>query len=53
MAGEDMPAIKVRGGYRIRRSKGGLYPKVYPSLKAAKERIAQMEAHKRMKRGKK
>lgn len=42
-----MPAVKVKGGYKIKRSKGGLYPKVYPSKKAADKRIAQMERHKR------
>lgn len=47
-----MPCIKVKGGWRIRRSKGGLYPKLYTSLKACKERVAQMERHKHM-RGKK
>lgn len=41
-----MPCIKVRGGYKIRRSKGGLYPKVYKSLKACKKRVTQMEIHK-------
>lgn len=41
-----MPCIKVKSGYKIRRSKGGLYPKIYKSLKACKERVAQMEAHK-------
>ena len=38
-----MPCIKSGKGYRIRRSSGGLYPKVYPSLAACKKRVAQME----------
>ena len=38
-----MPCIAVKGGYKIRRSKGGLYPKVYESKKACEERVAQME----------
>jgi len=41
-----MPCIKVKSGYRIRRSGGGLYPKVYKSLKACKIRVAQMESYK-------
>lgn len=42
-----MPCIKQKsGGYKIRRSKGGLYPKIYKSLKACKLRVAQMESHK-------
>ena len=49
-----MPCIKVKkNGYRIRRSKGGLYPKVYKSLRTCKVRVAQMEMHKNMaKKGK-
>ena len=48
-----MPCIKQKkGGWKIRRSKGGLYPKLYKSLSACKERVAQMERHK-PKRGKK
>jgi len=42
-----MPVIKVNG-YKIRRKKGGLYPKVYRSRKAAKKRVAQMESFKHM-----
>lgn len=41
-----MPCIKVKGGYKIRRSKGGLYPKIYKSLNACKRRVVQMESHK-------
>ena len=44
-----MPVIKVNG-YKIRRKKGGLYPKVYHSRKAAKKRVAQMETFKHMRR---
>ena len=47
-----MPVIKVKGGYKIRRSKGGLYPKVYKSKATAQKRVKQMEAFKSM-RGKK
>jgi len=46
-----MPVIRVKGGYKIRRSKGGLYPKVYKSKAAAQKRVKQMEAFKSM-RGK-
>ena len=42
-----MPCIKVKGGYKIRRSKGGLYPKIYKSLKSCKVRVQQMETHKK------
>lgn len=45
-----MPCIKVKGGYRIRRSKGGLYPKVYKSLKQCKLRVSQMERFKKAKK---
>ena len=45
-----MPCIKVKGGYKIRRSKGGLYPKIYKSLSACRARVVQMEAHKHMKK---
>lgn len=41
-----MPYTKVRGGYKIRREKGGMYPKVYKTIKGVKERIDQMERHK-------
>lgn len=41
-----MPCIRSKGGYRIRRSKGGLYPKVYKSLKACKKRVGQLERFK-------
>lgn len=40
-----MPCIKVKGGWRIRRSVGGLYPKVYSSLKLCEIRVGQMESH--------
>ena len=45
-----MPCVKSGGGYRIRRSKGGLYPKVYKSLSACKKRVAQLEKFKHMKK---
>jgi len=45
-----MPCIKVKGGWKIQRSKGGLYPKVYKSLKACEMRVAQMEKFKEMKK---
>lgn len=48
-----MPCIKVKGGYKIKRSKGGLYPKVYKTLSACKKRVAQMEMFKSMKMKKK
>ncbi len=42
-----MPCIKQpNGGYKIRRSAGGLYPKVYPTKQACEIRVSQMEAHK-------
>ena len=42
-----MPCVKQRkGGWKIRRSKGGLFPKVYRSLKVCQKRVAQMERHK-------
>ena len=41
-----MPCIKVKKGYKIKRSKGGLYPKIYKSLKACKARVKQMERYK-------
>lgn len=43
-----MPCIKVEGGYRIRRSSGGLYPKVYKSKENCESRVDQMEQHKAM-----
>ena len=46
-----MPCIKAKGGWKIRRSKGGLYPKVYKSLSACQKRVGQMEEHKQKKRG--
>lgn len=46
-----MPVIKTKGGYKIRRSKDGLYPKVYPSKEAAEKRVAQMESFKSMRGG--
>jgi hypothetical protein len=42
-----MPCISVKGGYRIRRSKGGLYPKIYTSKAACELRVSQMESHKK------
>ena len=47
-----MPCIKVKGGYRIRRSKGGLYPKVYKSKKQCEIRVSQMERHRKAKKKK-
>jgi len=47
-----MPCIKVGNGYKIRRSKGGLYPKVYASLEKCEQRVQQMEAFKHMRRKK-
>jgi len=41
-----MPVIKVSNGYKIRRSSGGLYPKLYKSKAAASKRVQQMHAHK-------
>lgn len=41
-----MPCVRVRGGYKIRRSKGGVYPKIYPSLRACKIRVQQIKIHK-------
>jgi len=37
-----MPAIKVTGGYKIKRATGGMYPKVYKTLEAANTRIQEM-----------
>ena len=45
-----MPCIKCKGGYKIRRSAGGFYPKVYKSLAACKKRVAQMEKFKAMRK---
>ncbi len=45
-----MPCIKVKSGYRIRRSSGGLYPKVYKSKKACEIRVAEMESFKNKKK---
>ena len=42
-----MPIKKV-DGYKIKRSKGGWYPKEYPSKAAAEKRVAQMEQFKHM-----
>ena len=44
-----MPCIKVSGGWKIRRSKGGLFPKVYTSLNTCKTRVIQMETHRKTK----
>lgn len=44
-----MPCIKVESGWRIRRSKDGLYPKVYKSKEACETRVAQMERFKHAK----
>jgi len=43
-----MPCIKVVGGWKIRRSKDGLYPKIYKSKKACEERVGQMERFREM-----
>ena len=45
-----MPLIRVKGGYKIRRSKGGLYPKIYKSKASAQKRVKQMERFKRIKK---
>ena len=45
-----MPCVKTKSGYKIRRSAGGLYPKIYVSLRACKERAKQMEKFKRVKK---
>jgi len=46
-----MPCIKQKkGGWKIRRGQGGLYPKVYSTLKACQRRVAQMESHKNKKK---
>ena len=45
-----MPCIKVKGGYKIRRSKGGLYPKIYKTLNACKVRVKQLETFKHLKK---
>lgn len=44
-----MPCIPVKGGYKIRRSKGGLYPKIYKSEIACESRVNQMEQFEHMK----
>ncbi len=41
-----MPCVKGKGGYQIRKSSGGLYPKVYNSLGACETRVRQMHKHK-------
>jgi len=41
-----MPCIRCKGGYKIQRSKGGLYPKIYPTLSSCKSRAGQMETFK-------
>ena len=46
-----MPVIKVKGGFKIRRSTGGLYPKVYTSRITAANRVRQMESFKHIKKG--
>jgi len=45
-----MPCIKCKGGWKIRRSADGLYPKIYRSLAACKKRVVQMEMHKKKKK---
>ena len=41
-----MPCIKQKkGGWKIRRSKGGLYPKIYKTLKSCQERVSQIKRH--------
>lgn len=44
-----MPCIKTKKGYRIRRKSGGLYPKIYKTLKACQLRVGQMEKFKHLK----
>lgn len=49
-----MPCIAQKGGgWKIRRSKGGLYPKLYSTLGACKKRVAQMERGKTIAKTKK
>lgn len=43
-----MPVVKSGSGYKIRRSAGGLYPKIYASRAEAEKRVVQMEVHKAM-----
>ena len=45
-----MPCIKVQKGWKIRRSKGGTYPKVYPTLASCRKRVKQMEMYKHKKK---
>jgi hypothetical protein len=47
-----MPVVKTAKGYKIKRSKGGTYPKVYKSLASAKKRVAQMEMFKNLRKRK-
>ena len=44
-----MPCIKFKSGWRIRKSKGGFFPKIYKSLAQYKIRVRQMEIHKQKK----
>lgn len=46
----SMPCIKCKGGYKMKRSKGGSYPKVYKSKLACENRAKQMEMYKHMKK---
>ena len=45
-----MPCIQVKGGWKIRRSKGGLYPKIYHTKNACEYRVRQMEQFKHMRK---
>jgi hypothetical protein len=41
-----MPTVKVKGGWKIKRVKGGTYPKIYKTRKEVDKRIAQLEKYK-------
>lgn len=45
-----MPCIQVKGGFQMRRSAGGLYPKVYATKEACEMRAAQMDRFENMSR---
>jgi len=44
-------AVKVSGGWKIRKEDGTLLPKVYSSKEEAEKRIAQMKMFKHMSKG--
>jgi hypothetical protein len=41
-----MPAVKVKGGWKIKRVSGGTYPKVYKTKEEVQKRITQLEKYK-------